>query len=137
LVDLVAILGPVIELINTERCTRCNICVRVCPMDVFDRTIDGPPTIARQDVCQTCFICEAHCPEDAMYVAPMRHPAEAGSPHLDEDWLLQEGYFGSYRARLGWGGDRKPPRTRDELFELSMIGPRVLTQAEADANTTI
>ncbi len=136
MVDLVAILDRVIELINAERCTSCNICVGVCPMDVFDRSIDGPPTIARQDVCQTCFICEAHCPEDAMYVAPMRAPAEPGSTHLDEERLLREGYFGSYRARLGWGGDRTPPRTSDELFELSMIGPRVLTPAGADTNTT-
>ena len=63
----------------------------------------APPRIARQEVCQTCFICEAHCPEDAMYVAPMRHPAQPGSPHLDEITLLREGYFGSYRARFGMG----------------------------------
>jgi NAD-dependent dihydropyrimidine dehydrogenase PreA subunit len=119
----------VIELINAERCTSCNICVRVCPTDVFDRVDGAPPRIARQDVCQTCFMCEVHCPEDAMYVAPMREPAEPGSPHLDEDRLLREGYFGSYRARLGWGHDLTPPRTEAELFELSMIGPRVMEEA--------
>jgi NAD-dependent dihydropyrimidine dehydrogenase PreA subunit len=117
----------VIELINAERCTNCNICVRICPTDVFDRTADGPPVISRQDVCQTCFMCEAHCPEDAMYVAPMRQPAEPGSPHLEEQRLLHEGYFGSYRARLGWGEGGKPPHTGDELLELSLIGPRVMT----------
>jgi len=122
----------VIELINADRCTQCNICVRVCPTDVFDRVPDGPPKIARQDVCQTCFICEVYCPDDAMYVAPMRRPAEPGSPHLDEARLLREGYFGSYRARLGWGADRVPPRTHDQLMALSMIGPRLLTGARAD-----
>ena len=61
-----------------------------------------------------------------MYVAPIRHPAEPGSPHLDEQRLLHEGYFGSYRARLGWGGERTPPREHDELLELSLIGPRRL-----------
>jgi NAD-dependent dihydropyrimidine dehydrogenase PreA subunit len=117
----------VIELINAERCTSCNICVRICPTDVFDRVDGAPPEIARQDVCQTCFMCEAHCPEDAMYVAPMRHPAEPGSPHLDEQRLLSDGYFGSYRARLGWGEGGKPPHTGDELLELSLIGPKVMT----------
>lgn len=120
----------VIELISTERCTNCNLCVRVCPTDVFDRTQSGPPRIARQQVCQTCFMCEVHCPEDAMYVAPTRHPAEAGSPHLDEQRLLREGYFGSYRARLGWGGELTPPRTGDALLELSLIGPRLLDATE-------
>lgn len=120
-----------IELINAERCTNCNLCIRVCPTDVFDGTPDGPPRIARQEVCQTCFMCEAHCPEDAMYVAPMRHPAQPGSPHLDEARLLREGYFGSYRARLGWGPARTPPRTEEELRELSLIGPVLLAPASA------
>jgi NAD-dependent dihydropyrimidine dehydrogenase PreA subunit len=120
----------VIELIDPGRCTNCNICIRVCPMDVFDRTESGPPTIARQDVCQTCFMCEVFCPEDAMYVAPMRQPARAGSPHLDRERLLHEGYFGTYRARLGWGADRRPPRTHEDLLALSVIGPQALTDAD-------
>jgi NAD-dependent dihydropyrimidine dehydrogenase PreA subunit len=130
----------VIELINAERCTNCNLCVRICPTDVFDKTQAGPPKIARQQVCQTCFMCEVHCPEDAMYVAPIRHPAEPGSPHLDEQRLLREGYFGSYRARLGWGRTLPPPRTGEELFELSLIGPRLLdadaTEAESNPTTS-
>jgi NAD-dependent dihydropyrimidine dehydrogenase PreA subunit len=124
-----------IELIDEQRCTNCNICVRICPTDVFDRNPEGPPTISRQDFCQTCFMCEAHCPEDAMYVAPMRRPAELGSPHLDKQRLLSEGYFGSYRARLGWGAGRTPPRTKEELLELSMIGPRQLVEV-AEGNTS-
>jgi NAD-dependent dihydropyrimidine dehydrogenase PreA subunit len=118
----------VIELINAERCTRCNICVRVCPTDVFDLIDDGPPAIARQEVCQTCFMCEVHCPADAMYVAPMRRPAPVGSAHLDEPQLIEDGYLGSYRARLGWGVGRKPPRTVAELQALSKLGPGLLTR---------
>ena len=103
-----------IELIDPGRCTNCNICIRVCPTDVFDRTEGETPEIARQDVCQTCFMCEVHCPEDAMYVAPMRQPAPVGSPHLDRERLLRAGYFGSYRARLGWvrTAGRRGPMTR-------------------------
>ena len=71
-----------------------------------------------------------------MYVAPMRHPAEPGSPHLDEAKLLREGYFGSYRARLGWGSGRRPPRTGDELFELSLVGPRLLDASTERTETT-
>jgi NAD-dependent dihydropyrimidine dehydrogenase PreA subunit len=54
-----------VEIVDSERCTGCNICVRVCPTNVFD--VDGPvPVIARQEDCQTCFTCEAWCPEDAL-----------------------------------------------------------------------
>ena len=28
------------------------------------------PVIARQEDCQTCFLCEIYCPTDALYVAP-------------------------------------------------------------------
>ena len=50
-----------IEVIDAERCTSCDICVNVCPTNVFDKT-DGIPVIARQSDCQTCFLCELYCP---------------------------------------------------------------------------
>ncbi|ALS23103.1 4Fe-4S ferredoxin [Paenibacillus naphthalenovorans] len=59
-----------IEVLNEETCISCNICVSVCPTNVFDRKTDGVPAIARVDDCQTCFMCEAYCPVDALYVAP-------------------------------------------------------------------
>ena len=120
-----------IELIDSERCTSCNICVRICPTDVFDRLPGGPPAIARQEVCQTCFMCEAHCPEDAMYVAPMRDPAPAGSIHRAAPELIAGGYLGSYRARLGWGPERRPPHTVEQLLALAELGPRVLADQAA------
>jgi NAD-dependent dihydropyrimidine dehydrogenase PreA subunit len=108
-----------IEIVDDGRCTRCNLCVRVCPMDVFDLVEDGPPVIARQDSCQTCFMCEAHCPVDALYVAPLKAPAPVGSPHLDFGQLAADGVIGSFRARLGWGDGRTPPRTTEALFALA------------------
>jgi len=92
-------------------------------MDVFDLVEDGPPTIARQDMCQTCFMCEAHCPADALYVAPLREPAPQGSRHLDLAALAADGVLGSYRARLGWGPGRRPPRTTAEAYELAGVEP--------------
>jgi NAD-dependent dihydropyrimidine dehydrogenase PreA subunit len=126
-----------IEVVSDERCTRCNLCIRACPMDVFDLVEDGPPVIARQDDCQTCFICEAHCPADALYVAPMRAPALAGSFHLDERRLIATRTMGSYRARLGWGAGRRPPRTAEEADRLVDAGPRADAAPAADAGGAI
>ena len=50
-----------IEVIDAASCTSCDICVNVCPTNVFDKT-DGVPVIARQSDCQTCFLCELYCP---------------------------------------------------------------------------
>jgi NAD-dependent dihydropyrimidine dehydrogenase PreA subunit len=127
----------VIELIDAERCTSCNICVRVCPTDVFDSVLVGPPKIARQDVCQTCFMCEVHCPEDAMYVAPLRHPAESGSVHLNQAALKARGYLGSYRHRLGWGEGLAPPSTEADLLALAGAGPRLLDQPDSDVKPRV
>ena len=66
-----------IEWISAERCTACNICVTACPTNVFDLVPGGPPRIARQNDCQTCFMCELYCPEDALFVAPQADVAMA------------------------------------------------------------
>ncbi|HEX4110438.1 MAG TPA: 4Fe-4S binding protein [Solirubrobacteraceae bacterium] len=121
-----------IELIDSERCTRCNICIRVCPTDVFEQLPGAPPKIARQDVCQTCFMCEIHCPDDAMYVAPLREPAPADSVHLDLTRLKANGYLGSFRHRLGWGDGLQSPTTHEQLVELATVGPRLLDQPDSD-----
>ncbi|GID93739.1 ferredoxin [Amorphoplanes digitatis] len=86
----------------------CDVCIAVCPTDVFDAGTDGIPVIARQGDCQTCFMCEAHCPADALFVAPLTHPAPPGSPFRDEEHVTRTGLLGSYRRELGWGRGRKP-----------------------------
>ena len=59
-----------ISLLLADRCTACNVCVRICPANVFDAHPQGPPDIARPGDCQTCFHCELYCQADALYVAP-------------------------------------------------------------------
>ena len=97
-----------IEVIDAERCTSCDICVNVCPTNVFDKT-DGIPVIARQSDCQTCFLCELYCPEDALYVSPFadetqtrrRHRAQANGRdgQLPSGGRLDRRYTGSARRR--------------------------------------
>lgn len=106
-----------IELVSEERCIGCNLCVSVCPMNVFDEMPNGPPVIARQADCQTCYMCEVYCPVDALYVDP-----EAGGPTplpIDEAVLASRGVLGSYRAAVGWGNGRTPWTLRDPSHRLA------------------
>jgi NAD-dependent dihydropyrimidine dehydrogenase PreA subunit len=103
----------VIEVIDAERCTSCNICVRVCPTNVFDKT-DSIPVIARQDDCQTCFLCELYCPDDALFVSPFVD--EVRNP--DVAVLRQEDLLGSYRRAVGWTDQTEDRRGIDRSFLL-------------------
>jgi len=96
-----------IELISETRCTGCNICVAACPTNVFDAVKGFVPVIARQEDCQTCFMCEVWCPDDALYVAP---DADALTG-VTEAELESAQLFGSYRRAVGWaaGGRTRPP----------------------------
>jgi NAD-dependent dihydropyrimidine dehydrogenase PreA subunit len=103
-----------IELVSDERCTACNICVRVCPMNVFDIVPGAAPRVARQDDCQTCFMCELYCPQDALYVSPdPAVPQRAGERDLVEAHVL-----GSYRAAVGWSKSARHLRGVDDSFRV-------------------
>lgn len=93
-----------IEIVSESKCIECNLCVSVCPTNVFDRVEGGIPVIARQSDCQTCFMCELYCPADALYVSP---DAEEKSV-LSEPELESKGLIGSYREQIGWGPGRTP-----------------------------
>jgi NAD-dependent dihydropyrimidine dehydrogenase PreA subunit len=104
-----------IELVSAERCTQCNICVAVCPVNVFDAASDGPPIIARQSDCQTCFMCELYCPVDALFVA---HDAE-GPAVVNEQVLVETALLGSYREAIGWTPGSRDRRGTDQSFKLT------------------
>jgi NAD-dependent dihydropyrimidine dehydrogenase PreA subunit len=103
-----------IEIVSAERCTACNICVHACPTNVFEIVPDQPPRIARQADCQTCFMCELYCPEDALYVSPSADVSLTVEEHAERTQAL----MGSYRKAIGWGAGRSSTAAQDASFEL-------------------
>ena len=111
-----------IEVVVNDLCIGCMACVRVCPNDVFDA--DEPrklALIARQQDCCTCYLCEAYCPVDCLFVAPQASPQQVDLPAL-----LAAGTLGSFRRALGWDS-RAPGSTRhhsrvDSATLLSGVG---------------
>jgi Pyruvate/2-oxoacid:ferredoxin oxidoreductase delta subunit len=85
----------------------------VCPTNVFDKT-DGIPVIARQNDCQTCFLCELYCPEDALYVSPF---ADQTQP-TDVIALQRTDAMGSYRRAVGWTDETRDRRGIDHSYLL-------------------
>lgn len=105
-----------IEIVSARRCIGCDLCVAVCPANVFAAIPDAPPAIARQADCQTCFLCEIYCPTDALYVAP---DAEAPTA-ITEAEVEAAGLFGSYARALGWRRGRPGGAENDPTFRLRM-----------------
>jgi NAD-dependent dihydropyrimidine dehydrogenase PreA subunit len=103
-----------IELLSDKRCVACDVCVKVCPTNVFDAVPDAAPVIARQEDCQTCFMCELYCPTDALFVAP-----EADNTiSVHEDTLENHGVLGSYRTAIGWGRGQSPTARIDASYRV-------------------
>ena len=119
-----------IELVSRDRCVSCDICVKVCPTQVFDPGLDGVPVIARQEDCQTCFMCEAYCPADALYVAP-----DADNPvQVEESALIAAGKLGKYRASLGWGTGRVSTAQQDDSYRILALSERLAPKKAAAAS---
>jgi NAD-dependent dihydropyrimidine dehydrogenase PreA subunit len=104
----------VIEVVSESRCIRCDICVRVCPADVFRKDASGLAVIAHQDDCQTCFLCEIYCPVDALYVAE----AADGPTGITEGEVEERALFGSYARALGWSKGRAGGTQSDTTVHL-------------------
>lgn len=107
-----------IELLSKERCTLCNRCVDICPKNVFELIPEEAPVIARQQDCQTCFMCELYCPADALYV----HPNADAAVHVDEAELVANNQLGAYSRALGWKKAKAKGTEQDQMDRLFEIG---------------
>jgi len=101
-----------IELVSQSRCIECNLCVRVCPTNVFDEVEGAAPIIARKSDCQTCFMCEANCPVDALYVAPQFDR----DVDVNEEELIAAGLLGGFRHNWGLAPGEVPNSARMERW---------------------
>ncbi|RXZ79519.1 ferredoxin family protein [Paenibacillaceae bacterium] len=105
-----------IQIISHERCVGCDLCIKVCPTDVFDKK-EGFPVIARLSDCQTCYMCELYCPAKAMYVSPLTEENQ----EVEECVSTNNSIIGSYREAIGWGKGLKSTASLDQFHLLNQI----------------
>lgn len=58
--------GPMPLTINMVWCKACNLCIAICPTQVFEPDRDGKPIQARPENCTQCTLCWVHCPDFAI-----------------------------------------------------------------------
>lgn len=62
-----------IERIDPELCNGCGICVNSCSLDVIRMDEEGKKAIIQYpEDCMLCYFCEQDCPENAIYVSPVK-----------------------------------------------------------------
>jgi len=60
--------------INKKQCKGCGFCIEYCPRDVLELSEEfnakgyHPPSIKDEDKCIYCQLCEAICPDFAIFV---------------------------------------------------------------------
>jgi NAD-dependent dihydropyrimidine dehydrogenase PreA subunit len=117
-----------IELVLADRCTRCGTCVDICPTNVFDAVTEAPPVIARQNDCETCFMCELYCPSDALFVGADCERPDAVSPGE----VKEAGWLGQFRRDSGWGEWAEDPRYRNQHWRMDSVFARARQAAASD-----
>lgn len=63
--------------IQTEKCRRCYICVRTCPISALS-IVDSQPFV-RAEKCTGCGKCVDSCPFDLISMSDNEHAAEGGA----------------------------------------------------------
>jgi len=53
--------------VDKEKCTGCETCIGVCPVNVFEME-KGKSSVKRPEDCIQCRACEASCPAKAIVV---------------------------------------------------------------------
>jgi len=109
-----------IEQIVAERCTACGLCIQVCPTNVFSGKAGELPLIARQQDCQTCFMCELYCRADALFVAADCDRAVA----VDSQALVASGLLGQFRRNSGWDEWSDDPAHANEHWRMDDVFAR-------------
>jgi NAD-dependent dihydropyrimidine dehydrogenase PreA subunit len=54
--------------IDSDKCQHCNVCIEMCPVNVFKKNGNGDTVIDVPDECIGCRSCEAQCPKAAITV---------------------------------------------------------------------
>ncbi|MGB3222397.1 MAG: nitroreductase family protein [Desulforhopalus sp.] len=112
--------------INRERCRKDNICMAVCPMDLFREGSSGfPETIPEaQNDCIDCGHCQAACPHEALTLMDdFHHECAQVVTTQTLNWETVENLVKGRRSIRKYRDEPIPRATLDRLFDMVRWAP--------------
>ncbi|CUH97720.1 hypothetical protein P22_3855 [Propionispora sp. 2/2-37] len=109
--------------VDEARCSRCGLCVEVCPVDILKMGDRGPEAIQPQ-VCLACGHCTAVCPKATLdnQKAPVEKQRElAKFPVLPAE--IAEQYLRSRRSIRVFKRERVPRESLLQLVNMARFAP--------------
>jgi ferredoxin len=102
---------------DEEKCKKCGLCARVCPMRIYTQKKDEYPVIKDMQNCVLCGQCIAVCPHDAIThnMLPSDRFIRISDPHP----VREEELFAALRQRRSVRAFQKKDVPRDELYEIA------------------
>jgi len=76
-----------VAVIDHELCSRCQTCVRICPVEALSLDKSGEKPLIRVDEkrCMSCTICMTRCPEQAIRMEAREEPLPYGFDYKQAD----------------------------------------------------
>lgn len=113
--------------IDITRCTRCNRCIEICPIDIWEiDAATGFPAVSRpkDKRCTACGHCEAICPENAIVVRG-ENLQDAYIPSSDAALSPEQvaAYFTSRRSTRRFIPEPVEKKTLEKLLDIARYAP--------------
>ncbi|MNB81142.1 Ferredoxin-2 [compost metagenome] len=105
-------------MVDQEKCLKCGLCVKECPVYVLELKENGPEEVAAED-CIACGHCVAICPKEA--IDNMRTPLSNQISSKAFPKLNPEEAENFIRSRRSIRSYKKTPIPREKLTELVRI----------------
>ena len=108
--------------INRERCTRCGLCVDVCPANVINMGNEGPESTGQS--CIVCGHCVAVCPQGALdnIKAPLANQLLLGkTPVIDADTAAR--FLRARRSIRCYTQDAVPREKILKILDVARLAP--------------
>ncbi len=79
--------------INEEKCVKCGLCAKVCPMEAFEFKKEEKELIFHEEKCVGCGVCAHQCPKEAIYMKHREGEADIPKSGIEfgTRWLKERG----------------------------------------------